>query len=408
VSQPAIVFEGAGKKFSRSLSASILHRVEDALLGLVGRPPPARLRAQEFWALRDVSLAVAPGECLGIVGPNGAGKSTLLKLAAGEFRADAGRVATRGRVQPLLRLGAGLMPLLTGRENIQAKCAELGLGQREADALRDGIVAFAGLEKHLDVPVKQYSDGMYARLEFSIATSVQADILLVDEALATGDIAFQMRCLERLRRFKQAGSALLFVSHSEMNVRQIADRCLLLFDGEALALGATDPLLLKYYESVGYLDRVLRPLGLAPEPPVIAKPVAWITRPPGREDAPFKAQTGQPLALALDYAAEADVARAVVRLEFWNTAGALVAALDSAQNGAWVDLARGGGGVRADMPFLGLTPGFYRVAGGFLKDGAWLGYSGELLRLAVTGEELRDYRGAFALQAEVGLGRGGR
>lgn len=407
MSQPSILFEGAGKKFSRSLPASVLHRCEDALLGLVGRPPPARLRAQEFWALRDISFAAAPGECLGIVGPNGAGKSTLLKLAAGEYRPDAGRVVTRGRVKSLIRHGTGLMPLLTGRENIQAKCAELRLGPREADALRDGIVAFAGLEKHLDVPVKQYSDGMYARLEFSIATSVQADILLVDEALATGDIAFQMRCLDRLRRFKQAGSTLLFVSHSEMNVRQVADRCLLLFDGEALALGATDPLLLKYYESVGYLDRALRPLGLALEPPAIAKPVAWIARRTGQDDVPLKARTGQPLALELDYAAEAAVPGAALRLEFWNPAGALVATLDSAQNGMWADLARGGGVVRADVPFLGLTPGLYRVAGGFLKDGAWLGYGGELLRLAVTGEELRDDRGAFAIQAEVSLGRGG-
>lgn len=150
-------------------------------------------------------------------------------------------MVTTGQVKSLIRLGSGLQPLLTGRENIYAKCAELGIGQREARRRLDDIVSFGGLEKVLDTPVKRYSDGLYARLEFAIVTAVPLDILLLDEVLAVCDLAFQVRCLERLQQLKRAGTTILFVSHSEPNIRHVADRCLLLFEGQALAYGEPRP-----------------------------------------------------------------------------------------------------------------------------------------------------------------------
>ncbi|SMF97160.1 lipopolysaccharide transport system ATP-binding protein [Methylomagnum ishizawai] len=402
MSQSVILFEGVGKKFRRSLASAALYGLQDCARALVGRKPPERLREQEFWALRDVSFAAGRGECIGIIGPNGAGKSTLLKLVDREYRPDTGRIATRGAVKSLVRLGAGLQPLLTGRENIYLKCAELGLGKRETDAVLDRIAGFAGLEKSLDAQVKHYSDGMYARLEFSIATCVPMDILLIDEVLAVGDIAFQMRCLERLDQLKRLGTTILFVSHSEMNVRQIADRCLLLFDGEALAFGTTDVLFLKYYESLGFVQRALKPLGLAPEPPAVSSDVASIARlavAGGIAGLP-KARTGGALTLTVDYTAKAPVERAALVLEFRGAADLLMATLDSALNGAVVALA-GRGRLRVVVPFLGLAAGVYRIAGGFRRDGAWLGYGPDLLRLTVEQGGDVETSGLFALRADI-------
>lgn len=404
MSEPVILFEGVGKKFRRTLASAFLYGLQDLARRLFRLGPKASLRPDEFWALREISFAAGRGECIGIIGPNGAGKSTLLKLVNRDYRPDRGRVATRGRIKSLIRLGTGLRPMFTGRENIYLKGSELGLSKAEIDGRLEAIVAFAGLEKSLDKPVRHYSDGMYARLEFSIATSVPADILLIDEVLAVGDVAFQMRCLERLEQLKRAGTTLLFVSHSEMNVRQIADRCLLLFDGEALAFGATDALFRKYYESVGFLNRPLQPLGAAPETPGDFAGRAWIRRldviGQDRAESP-RAHTGRPLALSLGYSADGTVERAELVLQFWNPAGLLMASFDSGLNGAGLTLTAQGGALRVEFPFLTPTAGIYRVAGGFRAGGEWLGYRSNMLNLVVVQEDPPIDQGLFAMPGEV-------
>lgn len=404
MSHPAISFDGVGKKFCRSLKAGFLYGLQDVSRNALRLKPPERLRREEFWALHDVSFAARPGECIGIIGPNGAGKSTLLKLVNRDYRPDRGRITVRGRIKPLIRLGSGLQPLLTGRENIYIQCAQLGLGKREADAKLDDIVAFAGLEKSLDAPVKHYSDGMYARLEFSIATCVPTDVLLVDEVLAVGDIAFQLRCLERLNSLKRDGATILFVSHSEMNIRHVADRCLLLFDGEMLAFGETDKLFLKYYESVGYFDRQLKPLGNTVEMPADFAGAASIRTlaVAGRENAVnARVFTGRPLDLDVDYVAQARLEPAGLVLQFWNSTGVLIASLDSALEGERFSLRPVGGRLRLSLPFLSLTPGTYRVAGGFVSSEGWLGYSGDLLTLTVAQGHDRAYDGLFVMRAKL-------
>ena len=404
MSHPAISFDGVGKKFCRSLKAGFLYSLQDLSRNALRRKPVERLRSAEFWALRDVSFAARPGECIGIIGPNGAGKSTLLRLVNRDYRPDRGRIGLRGRIKSLIRLGAGLQPMLTGRENIYIQCAQLGLDKRETDAKLDDIVTFAGLEKSLDAPVKHYSDGMYARLEFSIATCVPTDILLIDEVLAVGDIAFQLRCLERLNSLKRDGTTILFVSHSEMNIRHVADRCLLLFDGEALAFGKTDKLFLKYYESVGYLNRQLRPLGVAPEMPMDFEGSAWIrvVAVAGRGNAGgLKVFTGRSLDLDVTYAAAAPVESATLVLQFWNSAGVLIASIDSETEDNRFSLRPAGGRLRLNLPHLPLTPGIYRVAGGFASAGRWLGYSGNLLTLTVAQGREQAYEGLFVMNAQV-------
>jgi lipopolysaccharide transport system ATP-binding protein len=403
VSEPVILFEGAGKKFCRTFSSACLYGFQDLARRLFRLKPQERLRRDEFWALHEISFAARRGECIGIIGPNGAGKSTLLKLVNRDFFPDRGRVVARGQVKSLVRLGTGLRPMFTGRENIYLKCSELGLGKAETDGMLEAIVAFAGLEKSLDKPVKHYSDGMYARLEFSIATCVPTDILLIDEVLAVGDVAFQMRCLERLEQLKRSGTTILFVSHSEMNVRQIADRCLLLFDGEALAFGETDALFRKYYESVGFIKRPMKPLGAAPESPKDFAGMASLlsVELAGQGQTASKAVTGRPLELTVRYAAERPVEGGSLVVQFWNSAGLLVGSFDSGMNGAGLSLSPGGGRLRVEFPFLPLTPGIYRVAGGFRQDGRWLGYGSNWLRLVVAQEAPPDHQGLFAIQGEV-------
>ncbi len=164
-----------------------------------------RSRPEEFWALRDISIAVDQGSTLGLMGHNGSGKSTLLKLIGGILKPTLGTVRVQGRIASLLELGAGMHPELTGRENIFMNGAILGMSKRELQRRFDDIVEFAELEQFIDQQVKHYSSGMFVRLGFSVAVNVEPDILLVDEVLAVGDENFQRKCLERVRRFQRRG-----------------------------------------------------------------------------------------------------------------------------------------------------------------------------------------------------------
>ena len=186
---------------------------------------------EEFWALRDVSFAVKQGETVGIVGPNGAGKSTALKLISRIIEPTSGQIKVNGRVGALLELGAGFHPDLTGRENIFLNGSILGLGRAEIRRKLDEIIAFAELERFIDVPVKHYSSGMYVRLGFSVAVHTAPEILLVDEVLAVGDQVFQQKCLKRIGGLKRDGVTIVLVSHSLGSIRNLCERAIWLQDG---------------------------------------------------------------------------------------------------------------------------------------------------------------------------------
>ncbi|MBK9117531.1 MAG: ABC transporter ATP-binding protein [Betaproteobacteria bacterium] len=190
---------------------------------------------REFWALRDISFALAPGRALGVVGRNGSGKSTLLQLVAGTLAPTEGDVETTGRVAALLELGSGFNPEFTGRENVFLNGAILGLSRAEMRALLPEILAFADIGDFVDQPVKTYSSGMALRLAFAVATAVAPRVLIVDEALAVGDEAFQRKCFARIEAIREGGAAVLFVSHAPMQVIELCDVALLL-DGGRLRL----------------------------------------------------------------------------------------------------------------------------------------------------------------------------
>lgn len=193
---------------------------------------------REFWALRDVSFEVGRGETVAIIGRNGSGKSTLLQLIAGTLAATVGTSRVQGRIAALLELGSGFNMDFTGRENVYLNGAILGLSRREMDARFDSIVAFADIGDFIDQPVKVYSTGMVMRLAFAVSVNVEPDVLIVDEALAVGDLAFQYKCMDRLDRLTKSGTTLLFVSHDINAVKAFCDRVVYLSQGEVRAMGA--------------------------------------------------------------------------------------------------------------------------------------------------------------------------
>ncbi|HXX86233.1 MAG TPA: ABC transporter ATP-binding protein [Casimicrobiaceae bacterium] len=191
---------------------------------------------REFWALREVGFTLSPGQALGVIGRNGSGKSTLLQLVAGTLTPTAGEVEARGRVAALLELGSGFNPEFSGRENVFLNGAILGLSHAEVRALMPELLAFADIGEFVDRPVKTYSSGMALRLAFAVATAVAPHILIVDEALAVGDEAFQRKCFARIEKIRETGTAVLFVSHSPLQILELCDVALLLDGGEMLLI----------------------------------------------------------------------------------------------------------------------------------------------------------------------------
>ncbi len=253
-----IAVRGLGKRYE------IYAQPRDRLLQSLFRG--RRRFFQEFWALSDVSFDVARGESVGIIGRNGSGKSTLLQLIAGTLTATTGTVNVHGRVAALLELGSGFNPEFSGRENVYLNGAILGLSRSDIAARLDTIVAFAGLEEFIDRPVKTYSSGMLMRLAFSVAVNVEPDVLIVDEALAVGDTAFQLKCLERLERLTTSGVTLLFVSHDTALVKSYCARALYLERGRLKAEGRPDVITELYALDIRQAEGVQsgRPVALKP------------------------------------------------------------------------------------------------------------------------------------------------
>lgn len=245
--EPVILVEGASKCYTmHSMAHSGLKKYILNLPSRLGRRKPR----QVFHALKNVSFRVDEGESLGLMGRNGSGKSTALSLIAGVLKPDEGRVTTRGRICPLLELGAGFHPDLTGRENIILNGVLLGMLRREVQKRSEEIIAFSELGVFIEEPIRTYSMGMLARLGFSVAVHLDPQILLVDEILSVGDAAFQAKCMDRFRQFRSKGVTTLFVSHDLATVRTVCDRAILLTRGEIRANGPVEEVAASY-------DRIL-------------------------------------------------------------------------------------------------------------------------------------------------------
>ena len=238
----AVEVHGVSKVFVRRRNPGRSLKVR--ILGLVH--PRQREKRELFWALREVDLEVHRGECLGLIGPNGSGKSTLLRIIAGIFVPTGGRVTVHGKVTPMIELGVGFHPDLSGRENVYLNTSLYGLSRRETDEIYDSIVEFSELAEFMDLPVKNYSTGMHARLGFSIAANLQPDVLLVDEVLAVGDERFKQKCLAHMEDVRQRNTTVVLVSHDMQTVERMCDRACLLVRGRVDLEGDPDKVVARY------------------------------------------------------------------------------------------------------------------------------------------------------------------
>lgn len=240
-----INFYRVSKKFQKGKKLLLKQALLDFL-------KPSQL--ENFWAVRNINFKISKGESVGIVGANGSGKSTILKLIAGVLNPTIGKVEVKGRIGPLIELGAGFHPELTGRDNIYLNGTILGLSKKEIDKRFNDIVSFAQLEDFIDTPVKHYSSGMYMRLGFAIAINVNPEILLVDEILAVGDMAYQRKCLDQIEEFKKRGVTIVFISHNIDLVKQLCQKIILLDKGKIIKYGDSSKVALQYLSSIVYVD----------------------------------------------------------------------------------------------------------------------------------------------------------
>ncbi|HEU5149856.1 MAG TPA: ABC transporter ATP-binding protein [Iamia sp.] len=304
-----------------------------------------RIKWEEFRALDDVSFSVEQGETLAMLGHNGSGKSTLLKCVAGTLRPTTGSITHRGRLAALLELGAGFHPDLTGRENVFLNGSILGFSKSQVEGIFDDVVDFAELEDFIDLQVKHYSSGMYARLGFAVAINVDPDILLVDEVLSVGDEAFQRKCIDRIRRMQRDGRTILVVSHATDTVRQICDRAVVLDHGRKIADAPPGEAIRTFREALAArgVDVPIAAEEADHSPPTIADPVTGempiIVGPSALVDDPGATVTirhviaeypdeeaghllpGQPLKLRIGYTATGMITDVAFALEIFDEDG---------------------------------------------------------------------------------------
>jgi ABC-type polysaccharide/polyol phosphate transport system ATPase subunit len=326
-----------------------------------------RARGTDVWALKDVSFRVEPGSAIGLIGRNGSGKTTLLRLLSDIIRPTSGRVEVGGRIGTLLELGAGFHPDFTGRENVFLNGSILGLPRAKVREHLDEIVAFAGLEQFIDLPVRTYSSGMYMRLGFAIASHLEADVLLLDEVFAVGDEAFQRKCFGKIFDFKQRGGTIVFVSHDASAVERLCQRAILLRQGEVAFEGETHEAIVEYHRQLAdernpeEREAGLREWGSGEARIASAR----LLGPEGEERQQFAA--GDPLTLRVELEASQPLPPPRLSYELRDEAGLLLAGsvVDTAELG-WDDT---GCVLRFEVPELPLADGRFRFRLG-LSDGS--------------------------------------
>ncbi|WP_227254696.1 ABC transporter ATP-binding protein [Frigoriglobus tundricola] len=355
-----------------------------------GNPDP---KADEFWALKDVSFEVKRGECVGVIGRNGAGKSTLLKVLSRITEPTTGEVGLRGRVGSLLEVGTGFHQELSGRENIFLNGAILGMGRKEIARKFDEIVAFSEVEKFLDTPVKRYSSGMYVRLAFAVAAHLEPDILIVDEVLAVGDSQFQQKCIKRMEGVTREGRTVLVVSHNVSVVRSLCSRALQLEYGKVVGLGGVE-------EQVGvYLQRMARSVqtDLAARTDREGNGIVRMVRllvldrygQPGGQ-----MYSGDPWSIMIEYQGRAAPEKLRVQLSIWLAGdGTKVFHVDNEMRGSDLGSTLGGGHITCRFPRLNLAPGMYYC-------NALIGVGGDVADHIYRAADFTVYEGDF-----YGIGR---
>ena len=349
-----IKVNNVSKKFCRDFKKSLWYGLKDTAADILHPKEDSRnscLRQGEFWANQDISFEVRRGECLGLIGCNGAGKTTLLKMLNGLMKPDTGSIEMHGRVGALIALGAGFNPILTGRENIYVNGSILGLHKKEIDAKLDEIVDFAEMEDAIDAPVRTYSSGMQVRLGFAVATTMNPDVLILDEVLAVGDASFRAKCYNRIGKI-QKNAAVIFVSHQMSQISQVCDSSLLLIKGKA-----------KYYTEIS--DAVAAYTTENQNQGDDGEKVTVIEPPLKAANLTFshtKIEYGGILTARLELDLLEPIKEGVIRIPFYNDEGLVVAEWNSKISGVDVDLPQGKSVVELQMGPLHLGSETYKIA----------------------------------------------
>jgi len=366
MSDTLIDVEHLSKKFCRSLKHSLWYGVSDMASNLVGaRSDHTRLRANEFWALRDIDFKLKRGDSIGLIGRNGAGKTTLLRLLNGLIKPDEGKISVNGRMQALIALGAGFNPILTGRENIYVNAAVLGLSKAEVDQRFDQIVDFSGIEEFIDAPVQSYSSGMVVRLGFSVAVHLQPDILLVDEVLAVGDIPFRSKCHRKLAELKDRGIPWIMVSHDMGTIRNHTNKAIFLEKGQIKCIGTPEDVIAEYMYSLS--ERELKRNGrqqieeYVPQANQLAHIQQVRLLDSNNQDCEYF-QTGEPLNVEIEYIANRKIEKPSFGVHLYSVQDeSLISGISTSVSGIVIDEIEGTGKVTLHIDHLPMLPGVFRV-----------------------------------------------
>ncbi|MEH6518294.1 MAG: ABC transporter ATP-binding protein [Halioglobus sp.] len=360
--KPVVSVKGVSKHFCRDLKKSLKYGVADILRDLVPlqslRREAGQLRDGEFYANKDISFDLYPGECLGLIGHNGAGKTTLLKMLNGLIKPDAGIIEMRGQVGALIALGAGFNPILSGRENIYINAAVLGLNREEVDSKLDEIIAFSEIEEFIDSPVQSYSSGMQVRLGFSVATALQPEILLVDEVLAVGDMNFRMKCFNRIDSLAKQGTTIILVSHSMIDIQRMCSRAIVLEHGGVVFDGGVGPGIIRY-EELG-LNRLSK-VPSDTRDTVYVESFSIMGSSDSTNVRAAKARTGDSLEVNLTIQVSSSISDARVRIFFESMSAGLMSSLSSASELDITDLGIGTHSFSVTIREIPYMVGIYNV-----------------------------------------------
>jgi lipopolysaccharide transport system ATP-binding protein len=359
--------EGVSKKFCRDLKRSLFYGVRDIAWDLTGlRTQNNQLRKGEFWAVDNVSLQLRKGEALGLVGKNGSGKSTLLRMIAGLIKPDIGTVEVTGRVAPLIALGAGFNPILTGRENIYANMSILGLSKKEINQRFDDVVEFAEVGEAIDAPVQTYSSGMAARLGFASAIYTEPDILLIDEVLAVGDVRFRIKCVRKLAELRQAGTSFIMVSHNHDALASICDKGIYLLKGKSVLSGTIRSALNKYESDLfsnneKFNGQLL--LKEKPESDSSGADITSITLKDHNDQINGSLISGKPCSAIVNCQAKKHFSNVNINIqvEQMSHEGDKLLFINSPDDGFYFDILPGKNAIKINIPYLVLGPGEYSM-----------------------------------------------
>jgi lipopolysaccharide transport system ATP-binding protein len=394
--------QGISKKFCRSLRRSLFYGIQDIAGELSGsRRQSTKLRSQEFWALDDVSFDLHRGEAIGLIGVNGSGKTTLLRIISGLIKPDRGCVKIRGQIAPLIALGAGFSPVLTGRENVYANMSILGLTKKQIDDRFEEVVDFAELWDAIDAPVQSYSSGMAARLGFACAIHTDPDILLIDEVLAVGDARFRSKCERRLADLLKQGTSFVLVSHSFQNILNSCTSAVYLSKGRVLMVGNARDVMNEYEKdlfSVRTDEATPVPFVLPPKPPEASTGVdllsIYFKNAEGKMvESP---RSGEPTYICAHCRSHRKISKMSLFIAIYQPArdNSLALHVSSAYDEEAFEIAPGEYELRAYFPYLGLLPGSYSF-NIYLKDGSiYVLDLYESFKFTVQGQEKMN-RGLF-------------